>query len=58
MTPGPGGVKLVIHNFVKPDDSMTLTIEHHDRRRQQTAHSRDAKRELSKALTNRFPCGL
>ena len=27
MTPGPGGVKLVIHNYVKPDDSMTLTID-------------------------------
>ena len=26
MTPGPGGLKLVIHNYVKPDDSMTLTI--------------------------------
>ena len=27
MTPGPGGLKLVIHNYVKPDDSMTLTID-------------------------------
>jgi hypothetical protein len=27
MTPGPGGVKLVIHNYVKSDDSMTLTID-------------------------------
>jgi hypothetical protein len=27
MAPGPGGVKLVIHNYVKPDDSMTLTID-------------------------------
>ena len=26
MNPGPGGVKLVIHNYVKPGDSMTLTI--------------------------------
>ncbi len=26
MTPGPGGLKLVIHNYVKPGDSMTLTI--------------------------------
>jgi hypothetical protein len=26
MNPGPGGLKLVIHNYVKPDDSMTLTI--------------------------------
>ena len=26
MNPGPGGMKLVIHNYVKPDDSMTLTI--------------------------------
>jgi hypothetical protein len=26
MTPGPGGAKLVIHNYVKPNDSMTLTI--------------------------------
>jgi hypothetical protein len=24
---GTGGVKLVIHNYVKPDDSMTLTID-------------------------------
>jgi hypothetical protein len=27
MEPGPGGVKLVIHNYVKPGDSMTLTID-------------------------------
>jgi len=27
MTPGPGGLKLVIHNYVKPGDSMTLTID-------------------------------
>ena len=27
MTPGPGGAKLVIHNYVKPNDSMTLTID-------------------------------
>jgi hypothetical protein len=26
MEPGPGGLKLVIHNYVKPGDSMTLTI--------------------------------
>ena len=26
MEPGPGGVKLVIHNYVKPGDSLTLTI--------------------------------
>ena len=27
MTPEPGGAKLVIHNYVKPNDSMTLTID-------------------------------
>jgi hypothetical protein len=27
MVPGPGGLKLVIHNYVKPGDSMTLTID-------------------------------
>ncbi|HTT20228.1 MAG TPA: hypothetical protein VMG82_14855 [Candidatus Sulfotelmatobacter sp.] len=27
MTPGPGGVVLAIHNYVKPGDSMTLTID-------------------------------
>jgi hypothetical protein len=27
MTPGPGGLKLVIYNYVKSDDSMTLTID-------------------------------
>ena len=27
MTPGPGGVKLVIYKYVKSDDSMTLTID-------------------------------
>ncbi len=27
MTPEPGGAKLVIHNYVKPGDSMTLTID-------------------------------
>lgn len=26
MNPGPGGLKLVIHNYIKPDDSVTLTI--------------------------------
>ena len=27
MSPGPGGLKLVIHDYVKPGDSMTLTID-------------------------------
>ena len=27
MNPGPGGVKLVIHDYVKPGDSMTLSID-------------------------------
>jgi len=27
MTPGPGGVKLVIYKYVKSDDSMNLTID-------------------------------
>jgi hypothetical protein len=27
MMPGSGGLKLVIHNYVKPGDSMTLTID-------------------------------
>jgi hypothetical protein len=26
MNPGPGGVALLIHNYIKPGDSMTLTI--------------------------------
>jgi len=26
MNPGPGGMKLVIHNYIKPGDSVTLTI--------------------------------
>jgi len=27
MTPGPGGLKLVIYKYVKSDDSMNLTID-------------------------------
>ena len=34
MNPGPGGVKLVIRNYVKPDDSMTLTINKEEKQLQ------------------------
>ena len=34
MNPGPGGLKLVIHNYVKPDDSMTLTINKEEKQLQ------------------------